>query len=279
MDSKQNLHMAVAAANHLGGVFADTILHAGTMGDTCPWLSSSEKETARVSLCPSNHKDDALHRTHYKAFYEAIYTKLRDRFQDKHVTVAELKAWAQEELKSCPGDWNMGFSRNAQDALVAVVHKQARTITTREAHAMHTLLEFRGSSMALADTIVSILGLPMPQGKKCRHYDYWTLVIGDRAGDERPMRKAFDDALKQLVPAWPLMAIPWNVVRTDDNARANDFVRPSRYVAKAVVLQLLAERGPEGGFPSAEELARFVRCKVLPGKSVTLGAADQGICY
>lgn len=266
---------ALDSVTELGSVFADVILQTFTSGATSPWLTPDEKQTAHETLCPTDFKFDEEHRENYKVFHNSVYDTLRNAFDDeKTITLEYTKAWAQSELKSCPGDWGMGFNRIAEEIIKTAAPIYPQYISLAEATAANLLLEYRDSAIKLADTIVGILGLPVPMGQSCRDYDYRDLVTSHY--DSPAMEDAFCQALLLLNPAWPAMALPPTHIRTNYNKRDGDFCRPRRYVAKAVVLHLV-RKDESGGlvFPSSRDLGLFIRASVVPSKSCLVAVVGQ----
>ncbi|AEO65269.1 uncharacterized protein THITE_2064866, partial [Thermothielavioides terrestris NRRL 8126] len=101
-----------------------------------------------------------------------------------------LRYLAAIELDTCPGDW----ARQVNGATSELLKSLAERLTLSEDDVMRVLdaIEFRSSSMALAQMVAKAFNLPVPDGESCR---YWNDKI-DGVDDDyyKKLQAAFGEA-------------------------------------------------------------------------------------
>jgi hypothetical protein len=141
--------------------------------------------------------------------------------------IFHLKYLAGLELETCPGDWERQVGGITRELLTNFLAKLAPS--EAETKRVFDIIEFRASSMVLAQIIAKAFGLPLPDGLKCR---YWHDKMDGVSDDYyKKLQFAFADA-HNLFDQPPVL--PGERRHDFKNVR---FLRAARWLSAAIAIK------------------------------------------
>ncbi|KAK0655849.1 hypothetical protein B0T16DRAFT_316306, partial [Cercophora newfieldiana] len=158
--------------------------------------------------------------------------------------VFHLKYLVSVEISTCPGDWTRGMTGITASMLLEFLNNPKPDVEAVKR--VFDTLEFRGSSITLAQILLKALGLPIPE-EKCR---YWTDKVGDDMISYTKLQAGFANVHNLL--AKPAI-LPGENRHTYKHVR---FYRPSRWISAALAL-IFADR-PD------KEIHAFITNNIAP---------------
>ncbi|KAK3365153.1 hypothetical protein B0T24DRAFT_537702, partial [Lasiosphaeria ovina] len=177
--------------------------------------------------------------------------------------IFHLKYLAAIELETCPGDWTKGVTGITHSLLSGflVTRFPEEALVKR----VFDSIEFRASSMILAQVVAKFLDLPEPDGVRCR---YWSEKPLDRALEHK-----FAVAFGDIHNLFDQVAVPPGEKRHE--YKTVRFWRASRWLATAIAMRFADA--------SDKEIQDFMSNEVRPlfGKifdtQLTLLLSDQSV--
>ncbi|KAK4216621.1 hypothetical protein QBC37DRAFT_310002, partial [Rhypophila decipiens] len=150
------------------------------------------------------------------------------------------------ETQTCPGDWQRPGAYTTRELFDYVrMTENPREDTVKR---VFDAIEYRSSCITISQILVKGLGLPVPDGVKCR---YW--VDDEKAFDDSVYNK-LQRAFAEIHNLFDQVALLPGETRHD--YKAVRFLRPARWLAACI-----AHHFADG---SGEEIAEFVQLKIAP---------------
>ncbi|KAK3902871.1 hypothetical protein C8A05DRAFT_15122 [Staphylotrichum tortipilum] len=141
--------------------------------------------------------------------------------------IFHLKYLAALELETCPGDWERRVGGITRELLTTFMAKLAPS--EKDAKRVFDTIEFRSSSMVLAQIIAKAFGLALPEDLKCR---YWHDKMDGVSDDYyKKLQFAFGDA-HNLFDQAPMA--PGERRHDFKNVR---FLRAARWLSAAIAMK------------------------------------------
>jgi len=187
----------------------------------------------------------------WKSKWDALETVPLDACQDgfaflagafggsKASQITHMKFMAQNELSSCPGDWNIQSNEASRVALISFLQMQdIKAFPEEKCMEIFDLIEYRCSLMLLTDATIDILDLPRPDGLQCRDWDFVKFRENEQSGTMfTKMRTAAFGALVGRV--LPKISLGPGLYR--DKEKGIKFWRPAIYLSVAIATKLSGE--------------------------------------
>lgn len=249
-------------SQNVGSVFAGRILTTFTEGNSCPFLSPVQRETAPESLVPPPNK--ASLRAPYRNYYNTILVSLQTNFAENPPVngLPQLKLLAESMLVGCPGDWAARWNQKTKAFLQYVASSDG--LSSEEQKTANDVLAYSQSAVALVDVIVDKLQLPKPQQRTCEDFDTTGIILLNERSTVKG--ELFNSAWVALEASWPgLPAETRRKLSEKPHRSPYQFVRPIWYLAEAVVLHLMAN-GSNDIMKADEDAVSFVSERIHPRK-------------
>ncbi|KAM7209651.1 hypothetical protein V8F20_000054, partial [Naviculisporaceae sp. PSN 640] len=150
------------------------------------------------------------------------------------------------ELQTCPGDWDRPVTGGTRDLFMKFMEQNNPDEDTIKR--VFDAVEYRSSSMTMAQILVKGFGLPLPDGLRCR---YWT---DKTAEDDNVLYRKLQLAFSEIHNLFDYVALlPGETRHEYKDLR---FWRPSRWMAASIASHFA------GG--SNQDIVEFVQEKVAP---------------
>lgn len=153
--------------------------------------------------------------------------------------LAHVTFLVAQELEACPGDWEKSFVSSAKDILQVFLEKKSGDIAEKDVKEVMDLLDARASAILMADMIRSLLSLPRPQEKDCRHWNYKMHL--EVIEHDVLLRNSFTSAWSTMLALWPGAPYPPSMSgKTKTDTRC---YRPTFYLAACVATKFVINEG------------------------------------
>ncbi|KAK3336407.1 hypothetical protein B0T19DRAFT_471494 [Cercophora scortea] len=162
----------------------------------------------------------------------------------RETQIFHLKYLATIELQTCPGDWHRPASNFTKQLLSSFI--MDTNPTEKDVKHVYACIEYRASSMMLAQILAKGLELPSLKNPGCR---FWK----DAETDQQSYRK-FQVAFSDVLNLFDQMSAPPGEKRHD--FKSVRFWRPARWLSAAIALKF------ENG--SDDDIKRFIAAEVKP---------------
>ncbi|KAI7923148.1 hypothetical protein M9X92_004522 [Pyricularia oryzae] len=225
--------METMLAQSCGGAFTEAIIKA--------LLSLTQFEGSVVEAANVTGKEL------FAPLYNAIHDSLINRTPEEGVAVGNgypflkgafggskesqlchIQFLAQQELRSCPGDWDQPGNKESRSTLLTLL--QSLNPQEDRVRETFTLIEWRCSMNFVADATLLYLDLPQPQGETCRNWNWDIQQHTDAA--KKDFGRLRSEIFGQLTEYWPRNSLPVGIQR--NNFRDNQYWRPLQYLSTAI---------------------------------------------